>query len=148
LFVELGSPTDGGPLVYEAIIPEGGSPPLHVHADLDDSFYVLDGRMVVRCGDDVQLATAGSWVPFPRGVPHTFRVMGGPARILGVNANDSFVSAVRELGRPAVALRLPVPTGEPSTETLMEVLDRHGVTNVGPPMSEQEAERLSSALSV
>src|SRR5690348_11606479 len=80
LVVEVSSTGDAGPLVYEMTLPDGASPPLHVHADLDDSFYVLDGRMVVRCGGDVQLAAAGSWVPFPRGVPHTFRVMGGPAR--------------------------------------------------------------------
>ena len=70
----------GAPVtVAEGILPEGASPPAHVHADLDDSFYILDGRMVIRCGDDVWQAGSGSWVQFPAGVPHTFRVLGGPA---------------------------------------------------------------------
>src|SRR5580704_5089638 len=87
--------------VAEGILPEGASPPAHVHADLDDSFYLLDGRMVIRCGDEVREAGPGSWVQFPAGVPHTFRVLGGPARALLVHANDSFMAAVREIGRPA-----------------------------------------------
>ena len=60
----------------------GRLPPAHVHADLDDSFYLLDGRMVIHCGDEVWEAGPGSWVQFPAGVPHTFRVLGGPARAL------------------------------------------------------------------
>ena len=63
----------------EAVLPEGASPPAHLHAALDDSFYILEGRMVIHCGDDVWLAGPGSWVQFPAGVPHTFRVLGGPA---------------------------------------------------------------------
>lgn len=35
------------------VSPEGASPPAHVHAPLDDSFYILDGHMVIHCGDDV-----------------------------------------------------------------------------------------------
>jgi hypothetical protein len=35
----------GAPVVAEATLPAGASPPLHVHADLDDSFYVLEGRL-------------------------------------------------------------------------------------------------------
>jgi mannose-6-phosphate isomerase-like protein (cupin superfamily) len=53
----------GAPVTMaEAILPEGASPPAHVHADLDDSFYILDGRMIIRCGDDVWQAGPGSWV--------------------------------------------------------------------------------------
>ena len=65
----------GAPVtVAEGILPEGASA-AHVHADLDDSFYILDGRMVIRCGDDIWEA-GRSWVQFPAGV-HTFRVLGG-----------------------------------------------------------------------
>lgn len=139
--VELPRTGDGAPFVSEAVLPVGASPPLHVHADLDDSFYVLEGRMVVRCGDDVSVATAGAWVPFPRRVPHSFRVMDGPARLLQVHADDSFLGVVREVGEPAPALRLPPPSGGPGAEMLTEALATYGITNVGPPMEEDEARR-------
>ena len=133
------SPAGREPVVTEAVLPVGASPPLHVHHHLDDSFYVLSGRVVVRCGPDVQVASPGAWVPFPRGVPHTFRVMGGPARLLMVHADDSFLALVRELGQPAASAELPAPTGGPGLPALDRALAAHDITNVGPPMSEEEA---------
>lgn len=139
LMEELSAPDDSL-ILSEALLPEGASPPLHVHADLDDSFYVLDGTMVVRCGDDVQLATPASWVPFPAGVPHTFRVMGGPARTLQIHRDDSFLELVRAIGEPAAERRLPLPSGGPGIERLEAMLAGHGIVNVGPSMSEEEAQ--------
>ena len=120
--------------VADAIMPEGASPPAHVHAALDDSFYILDGRMVIHCGDKEWKAGRGSWVQFPAGVPHTFRVLGGPARILLVHADDSFLAAVREIGRPATGTNVPDTKQGPT------------ISNVGPPMELPEAERLLSQL--
>jgi hypothetical protein len=146
--VELPRSGDGAPFVSEAVLPAGASPPLHVHADLDDSFYVLEGRMVVRCGDDVSLGSAGTWVPFPRGVPHSFRVMDGPARLLLVHADESFLGLVREVGEPARGLRLPPPSGGLDAETLTKALATYGITNVGPPMEEEEARGYLDRLAV
>ncbi len=132
----------GAPVtVAEGVAPEGASPPAHVHADLDDSFYLLEGRMVIRCGDDIWEAGPGSWVQFPAGVPHTFRVIGGPARVLLVHANDSFMAAVREIGRPATDADVPDTTPGPTIEDLDRAFTNHGITNVGPPMEQAEAER-------
>jgi mannose-6-phosphate isomerase-like protein (cupin superfamily) len=63
-------------VVLEMTLPVGSAPPLHVHDDLDDTWYVLEGQMVVRCGEDELVVGPGHWVSMPRGVPHTFRVVG------------------------------------------------------------------------
>lgn len=145
LVTELTEP--GAPVaVAEAIVPEGASPPAHVHAALDDSFYILDGHMVIHCGDDVWQAGPGSWVQFPAGVPHTFRVLAGPARILLAHANDSFLAAVRQIGRPATSTDVPDATPGPTMEELDRAFAAHGITNAGPPMEQAEAERLLSRL--
>jgi mannose-6-phosphate isomerase-like protein (cupin superfamily) len=68
-----------GTVVLEMTLPAGSSPHLHVHEDLDATWYIIEGRMVVRCGDDELEAGAGHWVSMPRGVPHTFRVIGEQA---------------------------------------------------------------------
>ena len=95
-------------VVLEMTLPVGSSPPLHVHHTLDDSWYILDGKMVMRCGDDVLVVGAGHWVSMPRGVPHTFRVIGDrEARILLVHDNASFRDLIRELGVPAAAHVVP-----------------------------------------
>ena len=145
LVTELTAP--GAPVtVAEAIVPEGASPPAHVHAALDDSFYVLDGRMLIRCGDDVWEAGSGSWVQFPAGVPHTFRVLGGPARILMVHADDSFLAAVRQIGRPATGTEIAEITRDLTVPELDQAFAAHGITNVGPPMEQAQAERLLDQL--
>ena len=72
-------------VVLEMTLPVGHSPALHIHETLDDTWYAIEGRMAARCGDEEFVVNAGDWVSLPRGVPHTFRVVGDrPARILTV----------------------------------------------------------------
>jgi len=133
--------TETGPVVLEVTLPAGASPPLHVHQDGDDSWYVLDGQMVVRCGGREWLAGPGHWVSLPRGVPHSFRVVGArTARVLTVLADDSFLRLVRELGEPAGAAGLPEATGGPGMEVLSRAMAAHDITTVGPSISQDEAQ--------
>jgi quercetin dioxygenase-like cupin family protein len=137
----------GAPVtVAVGVAPEGASPPAHVHADLDDSFYLLDGHMVICCGEDVWEAASGSWVQFPAGVPHTFRVLDGPARILLVHANDSFLAMVRAIGRPATRTDIAEITQDLTISELDRAFAVHGITNVGPPIEQADAERLLGQL--
>jgi mannose-6-phosphate isomerase-like protein (cupin superfamily) len=46
--------------------------PLHIHHRDDEAWYVLDGALRFRRGDDVVEATAGGAVLAPRGTPHTY----------------------------------------------------------------------------
>src|SRR5512133_1494364 len=46
--------------------------PLHVHAHDDEAWYVLEGALGFRRGDEELVAPAGSGVLVPAGVPHTF----------------------------------------------------------------------------
>jgi uncharacterized RmlC-like cupin family protein len=70
LVVEHLTASGTGPVVLEMTLPAGAAPPLHLHHDLDDSSFLLDGQMMVRCGDQALLAGAGDWLSMPRGVPH------------------------------------------------------------------------------
>ncbi|WP_332773336.1 cupin domain-containing protein [Phenylobacterium sp.] len=47
-------------------------PPLHVHRDQDDTFYVVEGILTVQVGEDVIDLAAGDFASVPLGVPHTF----------------------------------------------------------------------------
>lgn len=46
--------------------------PLHVHYSDDETWYVLEGTLCVRRGDEVITVPAGSGVLVPRGMPHTY----------------------------------------------------------------------------
>ncbi|HXZ98822.1 MAG TPA: cupin domain-containing protein, partial [Candidatus Binatia bacterium] len=65
------SPEGALPIITEHHVSPGASAPLHVHDDVDDSFYLLSGRLALRCGDDALVAAAGDYVSLPEGVPHT-----------------------------------------------------------------------------
>ena len=63
----------------------------HVHADEDDSFYILEGELTFVLGDEEVAAPAGTFVLVPPGVEHGFRNDGiEPVRILNIHAPAGF----------------------------------------------------------
>jgi quercetin dioxygenase-like cupin family protein len=75
--------TAGAVTLLEGVVAPGEGPPLHVHANEDESIFVLEGRLRVRLQDAVREAPAGSFVFIPRGTAHTWQNTGdGAARFL------------------------------------------------------------------
>jgi mannose-6-phosphate isomerase-like protein (cupin superfamily) len=140
LVVEHRRAPDMASVVLEMTLPVGHSPALHIHDDLDDTWYVLEGEMAGYCGDDEFFVEAGHWVSMPRGVPHTFRVVGErPARILTVHDNATFRDFVRELGAPT-AEHVPPPTPSfPPMDELIRVAGKHDLRPIGPPLTPDQA---------
>jgi mannose-6-phosphate isomerase-like protein (cupin superfamily) len=99
--------TDGRMGLIEQVVPGGfPGPALHVHPEFEETFYILDGSLVFRVGDDAHEAAAGTVAHIPRGVPHTF-----------ANTADT----------PAHALVIVSPAGfELYFEALAAAIDRHG----------------------
>jgi mannose-6-phosphate isomerase-like protein (cupin superfamily) len=65
--------------------------PLHIHRRDDEAWYVLEGTLRFRLGDEDVEAPAGSAVFGPRGVPHTFwNPREEPARYLLVMMPNTF----------------------------------------------------------
>jgi mannose-6-phosphate isomerase-like protein (cupin superfamily) len=130
-------------IVLEMTLPVGHAPASHVHDTLDDTWYVLEGRMAVRCGDDEYVAEAGHWVSMPRGVPHSFRVIGDrPARILAVHDNSTFRDFVAALGTPTAERVLPPAPSFPSMDELARAAQENDLRPAGPPMTEDQASAL------
>jgi mannose-6-phosphate isomerase-like protein (cupin superfamily) len=146
LVVEHRCAPDMTTVVMEMTLPVGSAAPLHVHDDLDDTWYILDGTMVVRCGDDVSVVGAGHWVSMPRGVPHTFRVIGDrEAKILLVHDNATFRDLIRDLGVPAGARTVPPHPVFPSPDELARVAACHDLTPIGPPISVEDSDAVLAA---
>lgn len=60
---------------YSVIITETsskGGPPLHVHENEDELFYVLKGNYIFNCGNKEIKAKEGDFIRLPRGIPHNF----------------------------------------------------------------------------
>jgi quercetin dioxygenase-like cupin family protein len=121
--------------VVRLYAPPGDQPPLHLHADADETFYVLEGEVTVWVGDSEPVVLGPADFAFaPRGVPHTYRVTSdGPARVLVTSTPGGFADFVRAYGVPAERHELPVLDGPPDVERLGRLAAEHGITLLGPP---------------
>jgi len=131
--------TGGAFGLVESMVAPGFSPPLHIHDREDETFWVLEGEVTIRCGDRTFRATAGAFALLPRGVPHTFVVEGDrPARMLGIltpGGGEAFFAAG---GRPAEGDGFPPPAA-PDIEQLRRAATQFGNRIVGPPMTPTRA---------
>jgi quercetin dioxygenase-like cupin family protein len=126
--------TGGAFGLVESLIAPGASPPLHVHHDEDESFYVLEGEITFRCGAQTYTGGPGTFVFLPRDVPHTFVVEGdAPARLLTLLTPGGSERFFVDGGRPPETEGLP-PAGPPDIEKLRRVAANYGNEIVGPPM--------------
>jgi quercetin dioxygenase-like cupin family protein len=72
--------TDGAFTLLEAEEPPGFGPPMHIHRDAAEAFYVLAGEDIIFAGGEEFACPAGSFIFIPAGVPHGFRVGAVPSR--------------------------------------------------------------------
>jgi quercetin dioxygenase-like cupin family protein len=84
--------------LIEFEVKPGGEVQPHFHRGHSDSFYVLEGDLEFRTGDEVVSATQGTFVLSPPGVVHSFRnVSARPARLLNLHTPGGFVEYRRQL---------------------------------------------------
>ena len=88
--------TDSGESEYEWIAP------LHVHHADDEAWFVLEGTLRFRIGDEIRELGSGSAVLAPKGTPHAYgnARRGQPARYLLVMTPKirALVQALHEPG--------------------------------------------------
>lgn len=118
--------TGGVVSVLETQEPPGFGPPLHMHHDCAEAFYVLEGEYVMQLDDDWVVCGPGAFVFIPQGVPHAFQTGDVPSRKLNFYFPASMVGYFDDL---AAALRRE----EVSEDELSEIADRHAMEIVGPP---------------
>ncbi|HET8607889.1 MAG TPA: cupin domain-containing protein [Gaiellaceae bacterium] len=125
-----GEQSGGRLAIWEGVLPRGAEPPLHTHPQ-DETFYVLEGAIVVRLGEagETVRCGAGDLVHAPGGMPHSFRVESDTARLLFVSTPAGIDDYVRALAEPAAWPWLQPPPDGPRVpaERLAAVEAEHGV---------------------
>lgn len=120
--------------------PPGVATPLHRHTRESEAFYLLEGRMDYRAGDDVHDLYEGCFIYLPAGLPHAFRIRGDrPARFLAMVEPGGLLHLYDEVGLPATGLRLPGDDGRTPEDEIPRwgrVSSRYGLEVVGPPIPE------------
>ncbi|MEZ5080004.1 MAG: cupin domain-containing protein [Thermoleophilia bacterium] len=124
-----GAHTAGTLTVVENVIAPDDGPPLHTHAGEDESWYVLEGILEFRLGDDISEAPAGSFVFVPRGMPHCFRnIDGSPARILVMFTPSGMEGFFERFAA--------LPANQPITPASFQAAgEPFGMTVLGPPLA-------------
>ncbi|MEI6622584.1 MAG: cupin domain-containing protein [Actinomycetes bacterium] len=112
--------------------PAGFGPPRHIHKSEDEAFFLLDGAMHVRCGDQQWDLEPGGFVWLPRGIEHTF-IITKPGKCLQLTTPAGFESFVQDIGIRPNGPGLPPPS-EPDIPRLAASSAAHGYDLVGPPL--------------
>ena len=120
--------TSGMFTMLEAAEPPDFGPPMHIHHDAAEAFYILEGEYLIFIGDAEHRCPAGSFIFIPAGVEHGFRVSNMPSRKINLYTPAAMVAYFDELsaalarraadaelgdiaGRHAMEITGPVPEG-------------------------------------
>jgi mannose-6-phosphate isomerase-like protein (cupin superfamily) len=103
---------------------EGSGPPLHVHRDAAESFYVLEGAYDMLLDGRGFRCEAGSFIYVPRGMPHTFRGVTAGSRKLNLYTPAAMVGYFDDL---AAGIRTGL-----DEDGLSEIAARYSMDVVGP----------------
>lgn len=121
-------------LVEATFRQRGFGPPLHVHSREDEAFYVLEGEIRFRQGDEEFVGGPGTWAWGPRGVPHAFKVESEGARALVMVTPGGFERMFEEGGVPATGSAEP-PDQDYDPEAAIAISTRFGFEVVGPQLA-------------
>ena len=110
-----GAATDGSYCLFEELVPHGPAAPAHLHRDMDEVFYVLEGEAEFLISDKRRVARKGALVFVPRATVHGFQVISEEARLLNLYTPAGFDRLVTTMGQRTEARTLPPAGWAPPT---------------------------------
>ncbi|MBK6622361.1 MAG: cupin domain-containing protein [Saprospirales bacterium] len=127
-----GKETGGQFSLFEAKGIPGMEPPPHVHENEDETYYLLEGEMLFRVGEEEFVGKPGDFVFLPRHVRHEFKVLSPKFRCLvgiypaGLEEYFALLSVPYNLSDIPPLATAPPP---PEAMEMMQKLDRQfGIT--------------------
>lgn len=72
-FTATGDQTGGAYGLIEHVVPPGAGSPWHVHHAEDETFFIIEGELTFRVGDEPIKAVPDTYLFAPREIPHGFR---------------------------------------------------------------------------
>jgi len=125
----LGQHTGGAFSMVEETLLDSEGPPLHVHDDEEETFYVLEGRGLFVAGDTQRELARGDLVVVPRGVPHALAPRGEqPLRMLVICSPAGLEQFFVEVERRETS------AGPLSEEDVVALAAEYRTRIVGPPI--------------
>ena len=128
-FIVTGEESNGALAALEAVNHPGEGPPLHFHGREDETVYVLEGDFRWKLGDELSVTGPGSFVFIPRGLPHTWQVIG--------ERSGRMLITFAPAGMEGFFEKLSSLT-EFDLEAFRAAAAEHGMEVVGPPLAESD----------
>lgn len=117
--------TDGQFTLLEATEPPNFGPPMHIHRDAAEAFYVLEGEYLIFIDDVETRCPAGSFVYIPAGAVHGFRVGTVASKKLNLYVPEAMVGYFDELAAA-------IAGGDVGDSLLAAIAERYGMEVLGP----------------
>ena len=118
--------TGGAFTLLETFGHEGGGPPMHVHLDAVEAFYILEGEFDIYVDENCTRCGPGSFIVIPRGAVHSFRIRTESAKKLNLYAPGAMVGYFDAMAAAA-------SQGEPvSMPVQADIARQHHMEIVGP----------------
>jgi len=129
-----GKDTAGAYATIDMLVPPGGGP--GPHADIEETFFVVEGEVEVNSESGTHLAAAGSYIRIPKGgVVHSFKNKSAqPARLLCTVVPAGLEEFFQEVGQPVTLGHfLPPPVLDPEAIQRIQALAQAYGQQVFPP---------------
>jgi mannose-6-phosphate isomerase-like protein (cupin superfamily) len=127
--------TGGEYTVFESWTEPLSGPPLHLHHEQDECWYILEGHYRFQVDGKDLYASNGDTVLAPRGTRHTFQCIGTtPGRLLTTvipGGLDLFFEEIETLVSAGTA---------PDPVQLVPIFQKHRLELLGPPLAAMGAE--------
>ena len=126
-----GEETGAAFLLFEFVGDRGKVTPVHIHPASDETFYILDGEILLDLDGTQRTLSSGGVVVIPRGVPHAFMVSSEQARMLTIQTPGTDEAFYRLASEPAPDGSEPIPST--SSASARQPSEPGAITIVGPP---------------
>lgn len=125
--------TDDKFSIFESIHEPGSGAPLHIHYHQDEMAYIVSGEFLVQNGSDpLQRVGPGTYIHFPKGLPHAFKCVGdSTGKILFTMMPGGFERFFAEVAEV-------MGDGPPNMEAMVAIGKKHDSDIVGPPIQAAE----------
>lgn len=112
------------------------APPLHVHHQESETFFILEGLFRFQRDGQVIEAAKGDTLHMPKECVHSFRVVSDYGRFLTIT-NGQFENMVRAAAHPAETDGLPeqMPPTLEQQQALAQICSAHAIDLLGPPIA-------------
>ena len=125
ILIKASTASTGGAFTVFEEVPPLLDTPLHVHANEDELFYILEGEHIVQRGKEEFRLGPGDAIFLPRGVPHAQRrVLPKVGRLLVMTSPGAFEGFLRELAAADAA-------GTLGPDAYAAASEKYGITWLG-----------------